>query len=283
MEQIKCDLCDRVCIGISALRGHKLVSHGIEPETVKKKATQPCNACGKQVSIKSENRKNHFYMNHPTEEQIAKIEVKCDNCSEEFANAYELNNHLPHCIEDLKKFDCDRCSVKNWHSALALKRHLAETHGKIFHVCPVKGCILKASPREAYLQEHIAKVHEKVRNYECHFCNKTFADNLTLKRHVGVKHEGIGRALKCDKCDYVCANLNKLKVHNNSKHTHAVAWNCRLCTFSCWSKGGLKQHTNFVHKKIRPYGCDFCDQRFNDKKSRRKHCFSIHSIQVEDS
>ena len=56
-----------------------------------------------------------------------------------------LNNHLKTCSStDLKQFPCEKCENSIWHSATALRKHIAECHGLITTICDICGCTLKS-------------------------------------------------------------------------------------------------------------------------------------------
>ena len=86
-----------------------------------------------------------FSFQHPNDAQLAAIEAKCENCQMTFDYAVSLNSHLMRCLptNDLKDFSCANCDT-SWYSGIALKKHIAETHGFICNVCHICGSIIKS-------------------------------------------------------------------------------------------------------------------------------------------
>ena len=133
---------------------------------------------------------DHCNQEHPTAEKIASIEAKCQNCNINFFEAEILNQHLTTCVKDLKQFQCEKCKkVKKdplecefWHSAAALRKHIAEKHNLILTICEICGALLKS---KYYLEDHKKSVHEKVKNFACNYCGKGFAS----RRHELILHQ----------------------------------------------------------------------------------------------
>lgn len=276
-EQLPCDVCHQSFLGKQALAVHKSVSHGInEPledsEAGKKSFT--CDKCGKPFST-PKCLTDHCNQEHPSAEKIASIECRCDTCNMTFDNAQYLNEHLLTCSSNqkLKSFTCDKCtsstdSKEFWYSAIALRKHIGESHGMVLTICDICGCSLKS---KYYLEDHKKSVHEGVKNYACNYCGKVFASKSTLNGHVGRMHETFARKFKCDKCDFSCLEPNKLKIHEDAVHVKAIRFECQQCKYFSFRKTGLQNHIRVVHEKYRPYKCDICDLSFTYKRDKIKH------------
>ena len=96
-------------------------------------------------------------------------------------------------------------------------------------------------------------MHQKVRDFQCELCHKSFAESGNYKRHVQSVHEKL-RPFECDQC------------HKN---------------FS--TKGILKQHVKAVHQSLRPFDCDICQQKFSALGTLKKHVSIVHGKQLKNN
>ena len=94
----------------------------------------------------------------PTEENIKCVEANCHNCNVNFSHAVKLNDHLVNCDSDLKYLKCDICnkSSKKWHSTIALRKHIAESHQIIKTICDICGDLLESKQKLLF---HKRKIH----------------------------------------------------------------------------------------------------------------------------
>ena len=54
--------------------------------------------------------------------------TKCEKCKETFNQVDKFNKHLVECSSEVKNFKCKQCDTENWHSDLALQKHLLLDH-----------------------------------------------------------------------------------------------------------------------------------------------------------
>ena len=267
LEELLCHICHKSFLGPQALAVHKSVSHGVTEVIEETKKTFTCEKCGKNFST-PKCLNDHNTQEHPSEEKINSIECKCHTCGVTFDNAISLNTHLLSCAKEVSQFNCDRCDTGPWHSAIVLRKHIAESHGQVVTICDICGCALKS---KYYLEDHKKSVHEKVKNYSCTYCGKVFASKSTLNGHVGRMHETLARKFKCDKCDFSCLEPNKLKIHESAVHAKNIRYECHICKYFSFRKTGLQNHIKVVHEKYRPHKCDICDMAFTYKRDKLKH------------
>ena len=152
-----CDICSKCFFDNYTLKNH-LKTHVQHEDDTDSKVTDcgvTCETCGKKVTRSM--FKDHCYHEHPTEENIAAIEAKCDKCQRTFENATMLNDHLVICESSNKKsLKCEQCAGGSsivWHSSIALRKHLAETHKMLKSVCDICGALFSFF--------HTLKQHEK--------------------------------------------------------------------------------------------------------------------------
>lgn len=97
-------------------------------------------------------------------------------------------------------------------------------------------------------------------NPKCPFCDKCFAGNANLRKHIKSVHDKLKR-YKCKICDGMFPFLHRLKAHMRS-HTGEQPYKCTICN-KCFSlAASLRKHRQAVHEKLRPYKCEICDHEF---------------------
>lgn len=152
---VPCDMCERTFETNRALGMHKSHSHVVE-----RTASFTCELCGAAFTTLG-SLSRHKRLVHTSKEDIDKIECRCEKCNSQFDTSLELNEHLTTCLHQdvIKNFNCDTCEGCDnyfWHSGLALKRHIAEVHANIRHVCNICGQVL-TTPET--LQRHKSTFH----------------------------------------------------------------------------------------------------------------------------
>ena len=165
-------------------------------------------------------------------------------------------------------FSCTKCNLKNWHSSIALAKHIAESHHIIAKVCPLEGCILTGNKN---IDSHIQYHHV---NKTCHICDKVCKSANHLRIHLKSAHFK-SFPYKCDKCDVTRKNAKDLKIHYNSAHTLKKHF-CQKCDFFSYAQSGLDSHYKSQHVSCE---CEHCGLEFEDKKERKIHYAEEHGIE----
>jgi KRAB domain-containing zinc finger protein len=283
---VACDLCTMTFQNVHGLNLHKTHYHDAPKNT-----RIPCEHCGKAFT-KIELLRLHQKSHHATEDQIAKVECLCEKCNCTFTNAADLNVHLAMCLDDLKCFKCEHCAVGNWHSGIALRRHLAEVHQNVRDVCKICGLIMKA---HFYLPQHM-KVHGVGKLLQCPQCKKELKSLLSLNNHINTVHKKL-KPNKCSDCEMAFANRHTLiyheeKVHNKvqiprtkngevqkSSLQSRLSFSCKHCQFVSNVRRIYHMHMQSQHPEEIPHKCDLCDKRFFDKSKRNNHIAVVHDKQ----
>ena len=315
-SQLDCKLCDLKWASVTALKRHLAEVH--------QKIYPICEHCGKMFNRKID-CEIHRASNHPHQEDINQIECKCDICDIVYMSATELNDHLdsthglnndfpcPECHKESEhKVEEDLKSVK-WQSGSALKKHIAETHQQIRHVCSLCGhvsqyrsdllkhmttnCIMsKTSSYEAgnshepkvcdlcgetfkNLAAHKATFHSKSRMAEiaeatCDMCDKYFMVASDLNDHLEQSHQ-ITKHLDCKSCTSKWSSVTALEKHTLENHNFA-GYGCDTCGYVSKSVTYLTKHKNVVHNNIKDYSCHLCGKSFSDQHSLRRHIVRLH-------
>ena len=98
------------------------------------------------------------------------------------------------------------------------------------------------------MQKHIKSVHEKIKDHNCLFCDKSFFHRGHLKDHIKCVHE-------------------KIKDHA-----------CQFCDKSFGLKSDLQKHIKRIHEKIKVHKCQFCDKSFAQENILNRHIQGVHKF-----
>ena len=263
----KCDQCDKVFEAKWALENHKKIRH-------EKSCSAICDQCGKEC-LTQRTLDVHLKMVHHMY-KIAKKDTikKCDKCDIVFEKPEEFNDHLKHCLDELKDFKCKLCD-SSWVSHLSLWQHLAVDHKILLYVCDRCG---HASPSPTDLRIHKNRVHDKIYDYVCHICAKPKPTKLLLDQHMVIAHGQGERKFQCDKCDKRFVRNEHLRKHFETHHARSILYQCEQCPKTFWHKNYLHTHVRMIHDKIRPNKCDICQEGFYYKRDVVSHKKQVHNI-----
>lgn len=143
-----------------------------------------------------------------------------------------------------------------------------------------------------------AETGERARNRKhCKFCDKTFASDGHLSRHVDSFHLGEtpNRHYRCEKCDLDFPNASAIKEHREKEHkllpgyvncefcdqayqkhqrsAHMKEFHenqCRYCLKKLPTSGTLRIHMK-THADLKNFMCHLCDQKFFSDKVLQFH------------
>lgn len=138
------------------------------------------------------------------------------------------------------------------------------------------------------MTKHRKSVHEGIRPYACHQCNKRFCYSNDLKKHQ-YTHTG-ERPHACDLCNHRFSQLTNLKNHKKVIHqgirsmVHLTSQNnetdkpfmCQLCGKSFKRSSNCEIHKKKVHQGIRTNICDLCEEPFNSIAELKLH-LNVHT------
>ena len=218
-----------------------------------------------------------------------KSQYNCDKCIKNFTSKRNLHNHIQSAHEKVQ-YKCDKCE-KNFFWKTALSRHMVTVHGNVHvHIKSIHGNVhvKKSNPMLDKLLSDKAKlifqkstqnapidtegVHEKVREYYCPLCGKSFSKKGNLKTHFQSIHGNI--QYNCDKCGKTFSSKQYLKRHNEGVHEN-VRYSCDKCGKSFSRKTHLNRHIKSIHQNVQ-YHCDKCDKSFPRKDILNHHIASVH-------
>ena len=92
-------------------------------------------------------------------------------------------------------------------------------------------------------------VHERRKAFQCDLCEKAFANQGNLKRHIASVHEG-KKDFQCQICEKTFAWQQGLKVHTDSVH-EGRRFSCEICEKKTFSQhGDVKRHIKLWRDRI---------------------------------
>jgi hypothetical protein len=263
----KCDICNVVFEKEGMLNQHNTWKHD-QGETDK----VSCEICG-ILMASSKALDLHLKQEHPTEEQIGNLECNCEKCNIVFSTSVDLNDHLASCLDNPKQLKCTMCTKNdsncNWHSAIALAKHVGQVHRIIREVCDICSVLLK-SPIEHH------KRHTHGTTFTCDQCGKTLANVNTLRIHIRAMHENI-RQYKCPECVKSYSSDHQLQLHRHAKHIKDVTYKCPHCSYFTYVAAAIPRHIKEIHERAKPHKCEYCDHEgFFYIRDKRKHIAITH-------
>ena len=132
------------------------------------------------------------------------------------------------------------------------------------------------------LDQHIAALHDKIRNFVCEVCRMTFTQLGSLRTHEqSKKHKirlisvnvdddnlsyyGRPRLLQIEQPELYCSALALATASSIVKQ-----YECNRCDKSYDTKTGLRLHIESIHLAIR-YRCENCPSTFISKGNLARH------------
>jgi len=225
------------------------LTEGMEEEEEEEELLD-CHLCGKKVAQLDK----HILANHGEK-------VECQLCNQHFPVG-NLRWHIlkEHCHN--KVTECSLCEQK-FVTKNALKNHIKQIHlgeTSTCHIC-----------HKEYkdLYHHVKYFHERIRAFECSYCEKKFQAKKLLYNHVQSQH--LGEKTRCPDCN------KDISVDNYSRHvreTHEkVKKPCPHCDKE-FAMSNLSRHIRQVHNN-ESTECPECGKALTIS-NLNKHIKSVH-------
>lgn len=102
-----------------------------------------------------------------------------------------------------------------------------------------------------------------------------------MKDHIRERHEkpALGPS-KCEQCNKEYANEKNLKRHVREEHTFGRKYQCQQCHKRFLNPKSLKEHES-IHTGLPNYICEFCDAPFKSNGNYYSHKRRLHPIEFE--
>ena len=114
----------------------------------------------------------------------------------------------------------------------------------------------------------------------CTTCGKSFGSSEKL--HMKTCSNQESKNFKCSECPYIVDRHDRLKTHQEKKHSKIVAnkFQCTFCQNKFSTKFNLKEHKK-THLPLpvqsKEFLCDVCNKSFASKKSMYVHTHKFHN------
>ncbi|XP_017840979.2 zinc finger protein 85 [Drosophila busckii] len=207
-EDIPCSVagCNLLFPRLRLLTIHLKKVHNVSRESAPR-ADQACSECGVRFRCPVALKK-HMYKH--TGEQLP---YPCNICGKGFHINSALKNHLLR-HAGIKNYVCPYCGVGKTTRQEWNKHMLTHTQEKMFKC---QSCEHATHTKRA-LDNHVKIVHEKIKNYACQYCGKTFGKSHACKIHE-MTHTGEKRC-ECKVCGkqflYTDSLTKHLKIHEKN-------------------------------------------------------------------
>lgn len=214
------------------------------------------------------NLHKHHIQNH------SKIKLYfCDLCDYSCHFKKQIIPHLQtHLIE--KDFKCALCG-KTFSTKFLLGRHQQAIHDKITnYTCSICG--------KSFFYLKSWSLHEKrhfERQEKCSECGKLFFGQMDLRRHIKLVHTAPDIECKYPDCGRKFHLNRDLKLHIKTRHENLRPFSCKHCQMTFKASGSLHRHINSIHK-ARRCACAIpdCSFSFSRKDKYKKHILARHKF-----
>ncbi|XP_060517923.1 zinc finger protein 431-like isoform X2 [Cylas formicarius] len=128
-------------------------------------------------------------------------------------------------------------------------------------------------------QVHLKAIHNRVKTFQCTYCNRAFCYANSLKIHT-LRHENSNSSGKfkheysCDKCEKFFHHPSSLFYHKETVHSKHL-FMCSKCDKTFRHRQLLHKH-QLVHTDERPFQCTECPLAFKTKPNLFNHQ-SVHT------
>ena len=151
----------------------------------------------------------------------------------------------------VKSFKCDICEKCLEEPYSNLVSHIKTQH-KMKHHC--KKCLKSFKTEEALKAHNLEKHSDSEPKFECKYCHKKLASDLSLKQHVRVSCKSIPNKVvkrkKCKECDETFQEGLSFDKHKCGK---VQIGQCQLCDKEFLTKKSMSNHITKMHS------CKKCD------------------------
>lgn len=156
--------------------------------------------------------------------------------------------------------------------------HLPNARPKICLICEIHF----ADEEDFY--NHVMFSHERLFEYFCDRCDKSFSTKAQLDRHI--KGHNSTPHFDCSQCDSTFESRSKLDEHMSIKHMMTApskSLECSICDKIFVRASRLRKHmtTHEIHETNLTITCTPCSMVFADDERAAEHCQQEHEASIE--
>lgn len=119
------------------------------------------------------------------------------------------------------------------------------------------------------LKDNLIRSHNTMYPYQCTFCQQTFSEVGTLRKHTKLHTEEV-RPFQCTLCPKSFTQNHFLRQHMKFLHSDNKPHQCEHCPASFSRKRDYVSHV-VKHTGVKPYPCDHCTKSFVQKRDLTIH------------
>ena len=192
-----------------------------------------CNNCEFKSECKKE-AKNHVLEKHSVSNATGFKEARtCNQCNKESKSYKTLVKHVSvHRAKNEKPFVCVDCGFKAG-TKKELRTHNAEAHEKTLEKEEKRSCSqcdYQTEWGKSHLDRHIRAIHDRIKDFQCPFCEISCSQKGNLRLHIDQVHKNI-RKFSCEQCDYKSNFKYDIAKHKKSVHEKTQDIRCPYCSF----------------------------------------------------
>jgi KRAB domain-containing zinc finger protein len=126
---------------------------------------------------------------------------------------------------------------------------------------------------QIHLKDHIAVQHQGFLPVKCNDCGSGFSNNLAAKKHFKTHHPDMNYlkqiTVHCQFCEYTNKSSTNMRFHKTYKHIDKT-FQCDICDKKYPSRSQLQVHKRWNHLD-RPHVCQICAKGFVSENLLKHH------------
>jgi KRAB domain-containing zinc finger protein len=227
----------------------------VQTQSIEKKFK--CQQCPKSFE-KRDNLSQHEKTHNP--------KVNCGNINKK-ASKSSIKHHMKR-HENIKKFNCDHCSVGFARKGALVSHMWKHRSDKQFNCTECNRGFNNIYDFKIHLLSHSTNP----RPFQCDLCPKSYPTKRWIKDHLMAMHSEL--IFKCDKCDFTTKWKESLSSHKR-RHSNAKPFSCSMCEKKFKTKAHVKNH-QAVHRTAKNFECKTCGKFLKSQNSLRQHERTVH-------
>ena len=203
------------------------------------------------------------------------LKLEKGEINEEILENFSINENHNVGTELESNIKCNKDEIEQLNRENAVNTNIIEAQIDNFDdrlVCSICSKVFKSKQN---VKSHINEVHLKIKPYPCPECNRHFAKNSHLKRHL-IYHQKHSMKILNDSTEELLTNDNDLFVNGDPFQEVAASFKCNDCEKCFPDSYKFKRHYDAVHLNLKPFKCHICIKKFRDRSMLGRHTNSVH-------